>query len=997
MPAPKFFSPYRLDPVNQCVWRENSRVPMPPKVFDVLRHLVENSGRLVSQQELLDAVWPESFVQPEILRKYILEIRKALNDPPDKPVFIETVPKRGYRFIAPVQDDLSAPAVPMQADSASAFIGREVSLAELKQSLARALDGERQMIFVTGEGGIGKTALIDEFERQSLAPAAIRVARGQCVEGFGGKESYYPILEAFSQLMEGPRGESVVKMLSTHAPSFLVQFPAAIPADQRQALQQELLGATRERMLREISEVLERISLTEPLVLILEDLQWVDVSTLDLLSALARRRRPARLMVIATYRPVDVVLSQSPLKQIKQDLLVHRLCQELSLDPLTEAHVEQFLAAEFPGAGLPPSLASALHRRSDGNPMFILALIKQVRQQGLLAFDDGRWSLTIPADRFDPGVPQTLRQLLEIHMEALSRDERRLLSSASVAGRRFSAWACEAMLSRGEDEVEQVCESLVSGRQFLKRAGIIALASDRESPQYEFKHAFYRDTLYSQLSATQRRRAHLRLAESMELLSPAAVHPMAAELALHFEEAGSYTRAVHYLIVAASNARRRHANDEAIRLLRHALDLCAQLPADSAKEARLQILEQISDALYAQGEMEQSADVDRMAIDQAGQQGSVAAQVRGLTRLARVLAFGSPERCVAVCERAADLSRQQEDPVLRARAEMLAASWRIINRGVHKEDVQLCVAARETIRTRDVVPAYHEILYAHIQFLAGEYEDACQTAFAGIPKAVETDNLVVYLSAHSSLVGALLPLGRLGELLQILKTALDVSEKNRNAPWLSIFRANLAWVRVQCGDASSARHLADELLLDPAVEPHGQVRTMVTVTLGFADLEAGSPASAREHFEDAIRDAARGRFFLDWYWRMIAHLGLGRALLALGDCAGAWKSASVFLESSSLAGADLQALGWELHVRLALREAKYDLALEFANNALAAIRQKNVPLTALRVEQSAAECARLLGDEVRAAEHTRRAEELRERLAASLPAGEAFSESIVRA
>src|SRR5580693_4701263 len=108
MSTPKLFAPFRLDPANQSLWRQQARISMAPKVFDVLRYLVENAGRLVTQQELLEAVWPETFVQPEILRKYILEIRKALGDPPNQPVFIETIPKRGYRFIAPVQEEVPA-------------------------------------------------------------------------------------------------------------------------------------------------------------------------------------------------------------------------------------------------------------------------------------------------------------------------------------------------------------------------------------------------------------------------------------------------------------------------------------------------------------------------------------------------------------------------------------------------------------------------------------------------------------------------------------------------------------------------------------------------------------------------------------------------------------------------------------------------------------------------------------------------------------------------
>ncbi|MBZ5600810.1 MAG: AAA family ATPase [Acidobacteriia bacterium] len=988
----KFFAPYRLDPANQCLWRGDSRISMPPKVFDVLRFLVENAGRLVTQQELLEAVWPETFVQPEILRKYILEIRKALGDPPDHPVFIETLPKRGYRFIAPVNNEVAA-AEPAVQELPGRFVGRDAPLAELKHRLDAAVGGARQLVFVTGEGGIGKTTLLDAFEHDSAHVAGLRIARGQCVEGFGGKESYYPVLEAFGQWISGPGGDAVVRVLAEHAPTWLVQFPSAIRAEQRASLQQEILGATRERMLREVCQALERLSAAQPVVLILEDLQWVDDSTLDLISAIARRRTPARLMLVGTYRPVDVILSASPLKQMKQDLLVHRLCHEISVEPLTEPQVERYLAAEFPESDLPRSLAATVHRRSEGNPMFMVAIVDEMRQKGLLAEQDGRWVLTVPADRLAPGIPQTLQQLLEIEIERLGPEERGLLGAASVAGQKFSAWAAAAMLERGVAEIEDVSENLAARHAILKRAGTQEQADGSESPQYEFKHALYREVLYAQLPASQRRRLHARLAEAMESLSASAEQALASELALHFEEARSYSRAVRYLILTAANARRRYAHDDSIRLLRHALDLLAHVPAESAHNLRIQILERISDALYAQGEMMQSADVDRAVVEQAAQHGFVVAQVNSLTRLARALAFMDPGRCIAVCDRAAELARTQDDPLLTARAEMLAACWRIITHGWSEQDAAVCAAARATIRRNEEIPAYYEILYAHVECIAGDYEGAYRTARAGIPQSIENDNLVVYFSAHSSLAHALLHLGRLGELLEVLRTALEVAEKNHNLPWIGIFRANLAWVRFHCGDLDGAKSLAQELIREH-VDEAGQVRTMATIAMGFAELESGAAAKAVEHFSEAVAQPAP-QFFLDWYWRAIGQLGLSRAFLAAGDAVRAAETAEIFFDSADKAAdPGSRAFAWEWRARLALQRGHHTEAREYAEKALAAIAPFNIPMVAWRIERTAAECFAASGDQARASEHRALSARYTDRLIQSLPEGDGLRESL---
>ena len=104
----KLFKTFRLDTANHLLWRNEDRVPLAPKAFDVLAYLVKHPGRLVTQDEILEAVWSETYVNPEVLRKYILEVRKALGDRPDNPEFIETIPKRGYRFVAPVVEESTA-------------------------------------------------------------------------------------------------------------------------------------------------------------------------------------------------------------------------------------------------------------------------------------------------------------------------------------------------------------------------------------------------------------------------------------------------------------------------------------------------------------------------------------------------------------------------------------------------------------------------------------------------------------------------------------------------------------------------------------------------------------------------------------------------------------------------------------------------------------------------------------------------------------------------
>src|SRR6266704_6467366 len=190
----KVFEPFRLDPVNHCLWRAEERVLLTPKAFDVLRYLVDHADRLVPQDEILEALWSETYVNPEGIRKYILEIRKVLGDRPNQPLFIQTAPKRGYQFIAKVSDERTVPPAGASTEATANMVGRDAELAQLNARFEKALSGQRQVIFLTGEAGMGKTMLVDVFQQQAAGHPNLRLARGQCIEGFGGVEAYYPML-----------------------------------------------------------------------------------------------------------------------------------------------------------------------------------------------------------------------------------------------------------------------------------------------------------------------------------------------------------------------------------------------------------------------------------------------------------------------------------------------------------------------------------------------------------------------------------------------------------------------------------------------------------------------------------------------------------------------------------------------------------------------------------------------------------------------------------
>ena len=274
------FGPYQLDAEHGQLWRGAQVVKVVPKALAVLRVLITRPGQVVTKEELFQVVWPQIVVSDTALTSCMKELRQVLRDDAQRPRYIETVHRRGYRFIAPLSTQ------PVQGSKSEQrptppLVGREKELRQLHAWLNNALRGERQIVFITGEPGIGKTALVEAFLAQVAAAGAAWIGRGQCIEHYGVGEAYLPLLEALGRLCREPGSERLIAVLDQYAPTWLVQLPSLLSATELKTLQRKTQGATRGRMLRELAEAIEVMTAERPVVLRLEDLHWSDVSTLD--------------------------------------------------------------------------------------------------------------------------------------------------------------------------------------------------------------------------------------------------------------------------------------------------------------------------------------------------------------------------------------------------------------------------------------------------------------------------------------------------------------------------------------------------------------------------------------------------------------------------------------------------------------------------------------------------------------------------------------------
>ena len=995
-PVPKeqqiVFPPFRLDPANQQLWMGLEQIPLAPKAYAVLHFLAAHPGRLVTKDELLDAVWPETHVTEGVLKVAVAEIRKALNDVSRSPRFIETAHRRGYRFIGGMDAAETRNTAP-----GFRAVEREHALEQLESAMRKAFDGERQVVFVTGETGIGKTTLVETFVERASADAGVWVASGQCLEHFAEGEAYFPVLEALTRLCGEPGRERLIEILRQQAPTWLAQMPSLVDERDREHLKRETLGAVKERMLREIAAAIEALTAETRLIVVLEDLHWSDYSTVDLISHLARRRGPARLLVIGTFRPAELIVKRHPLREIERELQVHRRCLQLPLEFLTEAAVAKYLALRFQGSEFPEALPRLIHQRTDGNPLFLVNVVDDLIAQKQLVQGARGWQLSVPLEQAGMLIPDSLQQLIERQIERLSEEERRLLSVASIAGLEFSTRTLSGGMDSSIPEIETWCEGLVKRRQFLRPAKMIPLSDGSLLERYGFIHAMYQHVLYQGVPQPRRVVLHRRIGEFQETAYCAHLEEIAAELAVHFQEGRDYARAIHYRRLSAVKALKQYANREAQEHLGKALALLEHLPETERAQMEAGLFQERGSARRAMDDSEGAAADFERAVACARRAKRTDWEVEALLKLSAVLFWIHPDRSVEVAERAVELSQELSDTVLQKHARGYCASRRIRLQGWQADDFQACVEAAEAARAANHA-GFLSLGLMHLSFFEtfrSHERDACLAADEGMQIALETGDSFLYISCQYFKAWALLHLGAWGEALSLVGDSLMLSERNGHGTAITLLRVMQARLHAQAFDFAGARQICQQTLVRAR---EGSPRYLTLIMLGESHLGLGELDLAEECFTEVVERSEAGPFTLDWIFHLPLYHGRSELWLRRGEYDRARQDALRLCELAATSGQRTYfALGWRQMAAAALAENDPRQAQSEIQLALEAMESAETPLAAWRVLATAAEIAERLGREEEASSYRARFRASVQSLANSLGQHEPLRRSLVDA
>lgn len=524
---------------------------------------------------------------------------------PDVPTVLEAAvlrllgkdPTERFQSARDVAGVLQAALAPLETDqetvfaditpSASLFdllvrgrlIDREEELAALKGALDAMLSGRGQVLLMAGEPGIGKTRLADELLVYARLRGCIALT-GRCYE----QEVSIPYLAIAEALREatrsmpddrlrdalGPHAPEVVKLV----PELARRIPDLAPSPPLEPSQERL------RLFESVRAFIAGIARLQPVVLMLDDLHWGDAATLELLRYLARSLRNDRILLLGTYRDVEVDRAH-PLSTALAEMNRERLYRRILIRGLTREHVAAMIQAVFQTRNpVSVEMRDLIYQETEGNPFFVEEVLKHLVETGAIYRTEAGWERK-PIEELD--VPQSVREVIGRRLERVSEACRRTLTLASVVGRRFTFEVQQQSAGTSEDE-------LLDALDEASRAQLIREHGAGHQAAYEFAHALIREVLYDGLAHRRRMALHQKVAEALEVVYGTRSEEAVEDLAYHFThaQAASVEKAIDYSLRAARKSMGLFAHEEAVRFYRNTLDLLRELK-DEAREANVQI------------------------------------------------------------------------------------------------------------------------------------------------------------------------------------------------------------------------------------------------------------------------------------------------------------------------------------------------------------------------------------------------------------------------
>jgi class 3 adenylate cyclase/tetratricopeptide (TPR) repeat protein len=731
------------------------------------------------------------------------------------------------------------------------FVGRQPELEAVRQARARAEAGHGQLVAVVGEAGVGKSRLLYEcVHAQDMQ--GWRVLENASVS-YGKATPYFPVidlLKRYAQIEDAddPRTRraritgqvlTLDESLQDTLPPLLALLdvlPEDSPFRQLEPTQR------RQRTLAALKRLLLRESQEQPLLLVCEDLHWIDAETQALLDSLVESLPTARLLLLVNYRP-----------EYQHGWGSKTYYTQLRLDPLLPASADEFLHALL---GDDPSLAplkSLLIARTEGNPFFLEESVRTLVETGVLVGELGAHRLAKPLDGLQ--VPATVQAVLAARIDRLPPEEKRLLQTAAVIGTdvpfallQAIADVPEAVLHRGLAHL-QAAEFLYETRLFPE-------------PEYTFKHALTHEVAYSSLLLERRRGLHARLVEALEALASDRVAEQVERLAHHALRGESWDKAVTYCQQAGAKAYDRAAFREAVAAFEQALQALAHLPEDGdTRGLALDLRLALGNPLFRLGEYRRNlallseAEALARVLDDRARLGRVLTQMAAVLRIT-----GDLDGAIVAGRQALELAAEIGESALQAHASYTLGQvyWAMGDFG------QAAALLRRSVETADweagtpstAMRIQAQAWLARILSALGGFAEGRRHGEEALRLATLVGHGNTPIIAHAGLGHLYLAQGNLQHAIRVLEQGLALCRASGNRASFLAIAADLGYASALQGRLVEGRALLEEAIIEGGRTGGLQGQARRAVRLSEVCRLAGRSEEAWQHARQAL-DLAR--------------------------------------------------------------------------------------------------------------------------------------------
>jgi tetratricopeptide (TPR) repeat protein/tRNA A-37 threonylcarbamoyl transferase component Bud32 len=708
--------------------------------------------------------------------------------------------------------ELGARPAATATPSGQHVVGRSQERALLARAFDSAVSGIGRVACIAGEPGIGKTTLIQDF-LTGLRGGSRKyfLSTGKCSERLAGTEAYLPVIEALEHLCRADPTRRASALLKRTAPTWYLQVaPVAAASDPAlTGVLSDAKVASQERMKREMYAFLRELSAIGPVVLFLDDLHWADPSTVDLLSYIGHRCESARLLIVGAYRPSDLLLAQHPFLQVKQELQGRGVCQEVELGFLGREEIERYLSLQFPGNDFPAEFVELVESRTEGSPLFMVDVLRDERARGAITKQNGGWTLSKTVSSIGRGMPESIRGMIERKISRLEPRDRELLTTACVQGQEFDSATVGAAAEIDPTEVEERLAEVARLHRFVRVTEEAEFHDSTLTTKYSFVHALYHNALFETLRQRERISLSAKVADALLGFHGDQSHEVASELAYLLETARRWEQAADHFLLAADNAAKVYANEEAVALSHKALEQAKRLPDGPRRQRVLEATFKLAQVHLTTSDLEAAGADFRLAAQVAEEAGRPEAQIDAICGAALTeFNLKRTDNTRVLGERALEVARAAHSAYGTASAEAVLA-MELISRGDIRGSSELVARAGPVLMTADRRPTPMHVIEA-VQHCAahkgwqGKFEEAAPGAQWAMERALEREvPYHVIMCLFSGGVG----MGQFGQIsaaIESLEKAMRLAELSGERFWLPRATNTLGWIYREAQDFETA-------------------------------------------------------------------------------------------------------------------------------------------------------------------------------------------------